>query len=164
MEDFSCWSTIKNTVILAPLWPEIRHQLPRILRCSSEIPYCQKSVSLFHSLVYLYSQIRLAIATAFFSITSNCQRFHHSTGGLSIAVPGEMKGYWTAYRKFGGQISWREILLPTIKLCEEGIPINRHVAARLQQKEAFIRSDKDLRQVRKNERIKSKLRGSTFIE
>ena len=41
-------------------------------------------------------------------------------GWLSIATPGEIHGYWTAYRKYGGAVEWKKLLQPTIELMEEG--------------------------------------------
>ncbi|CAG9864724.1 unnamed protein product [Phyllotreta striolata] len=47
-----------------------------------------------------------------------------SRGGLSVAIPSEIKGYWEMYKNWGGGVSWRRLLQPTITLCEEGITMN----------------------------------------
>ncbi|XP_058126928.1 glutathione hydrolase 1 proenzyme-like [Anopheles ziemanni] len=47
-------------------------------------------------------------------------------GPLSIAVPGELKGYWEAHQRFG-QLPWSEVLRPTQQLCRRGIPISKHM-------------------------------------
>ncbi|CAG7822031.1 unnamed protein product [Allacma fusca] len=59
-----------------------------------------------------------------------------ATGGLAVAVPGEMKGYWDLYNKFGGGVPWKRILQPTIDLCKNGFEVTRHTAnAFVQQKD-----------------------------
>lgn len=35
-------------------------------------------------------------------------------------MPGELHGLWTEYTHFGGQIDWKSLVEPTIKLMEEG--------------------------------------------
>uniref|UniRef100_A0A182QSP5 Gamma-glutamyltransferase n=1 Tax=Anopheles farauti TaxID=69004 RepID=A0A182QSP5_9DIPT len=47
-------------------------------------------------------------------------------GPLSVAVPGELKGYWEAHRRFGA-LPWAEVLRPTQELCRRGIPISKHM-------------------------------------
>lgn len=69
------------------------------------------------------------------------------TGGLSVAVPGEVKGYWTAYQKYGGGVPWEELFEPTIKLCRDGIPINENFANKLKKFEENIRADEEFRLV-----------------
>ncbi|CAH2003890.1 unnamed protein product [Acanthoscelides obtectus] len=46
-------------------------------------------------------------------------------GPLAIGVPGELKGYWTAYKKFG-KLPWKDLIQPTIELCERGYNMTRH--------------------------------------
>ena len=48
-----------------------------------------------------------------------------SKGPLSVAVPGEIAGYWEARRQYGNlSLSWRRIMQPTIDMCREGIPVS----------------------------------------
>ncbi|XP_064092975.1 scoloptoxin SSD14-like isoform X3 [Macrobrachium nipponense] len=56
---------------------------------------------------------------------------HSLKGGLAVGVPGEVRGYYEFYKKFGGRIPWNELLEPSIKLCEEGHPVNWHMARAL---------------------------------
>jgi len=44
------------------------------------------------------------------------------TGGLAIAVPGEVKGLYEAWKKYG-QLPWKELLEPTINLTENGFMV-----------------------------------------
>jgi gamma-glutamyltranspeptidase len=38
-----------------------------------------------------------------------------------VAVPGELHGLWTAFKRFGsGKIAWMDLLLPTVSLLNEG--------------------------------------------
>ena len=42
-------------------------------------------------------------------------------GPKSAGVPGEIKGYWEAKSRFGNpDISWSELLQPTIDICNNG--------------------------------------------
>jgi gamma-glutamyltranspeptidase len=43
------------------------------------------------------------------------------SGGLAVAVPAELKGYWEAYNKYGGKVPWKDLVQPTIDLCNNGI-------------------------------------------
>jgi len=67
-------------------------------------------------------------------------------GGLSVAVPGELMGYWEAYKKYkSGNIEWRELVQPTIDLCREGITVTPYLAKLLKQKEEDIKQSVTLR-------------------
>lgn len=61
-------------------------------------------------------------------------------GGLSIAVPGEIKGFHAAWMKFG-KLDWEELFKPTIALCHRGYAINKHVSSSIKKRESMIRAD-----------------------
>ncbi|KAK7082763.1 hypothetical protein SK128_003095 [Halocaridina rubra] len=59
-------------------------------------------------------------------------------GGLAVAVPGEIRGYYELYERFGGNIPWADLIEPTIKLCEDGHLVNWHMARALRIYESDI--------------------------
>uniref|UniRef100_A0A6P7FE05 Glutathione hydrolase 2-like n=1 Tax=Diabrotica virgifera virgifera TaxID=50390 RepID=A0A6P7FE05_DIAVI len=68
-------------------------------------------------------------------------------GGLSVAVPGETRGYWILYNKFGGGVPWSSLVEPTIKLCEEGIEMNELTYNNLRDLIDVVRGDRGLREI-----------------
>ncbi len=48
-------------------------------------------------------------------------------GPLSVAVPGELMGYWEAKKRHGNpEVSWESLVQPTIGMClKEGIPVTK---------------------------------------
>lgn len=64
---------------------------------------------------------------------------------MAIAVPGELKGYSTAYELYGGKVSWKSLFEPTIKLCEKGIQVSNRLAINLKNHEELIKNNTMLR-------------------
>lgn len=64
---------------------------------------------------------------------------------MAIAVPGELKGYSTAYKSYGGGVSWESLFEPTIKLCEEGMKVSDRLAHNLKNHEQLVKNDTMLR-------------------
>lgn len=46
---------------------------------------------------------------------------------LTIAVPGEVKGYWELHKKYGS-MSWKALVEPSIKICEDGFQLSKHMS------------------------------------
>lgn len=65
-------------------------------------------------------------------------------GGLSIAVPGELRGYAEAHKRFGS-LPWEELIKPSIQLCTHGFKVSAHLAKHLQEYKDKILSDESLR-------------------
>ena len=66
------------------------------------------------------------------------------SGGLSIAIPGEVNGLWTAHQRFG-KLPWASLVEPSIKLCEEGITVSWHQARALRIKKEAILNNPEMR-------------------
>lgn len=47
-------------------------------------------------------------------------------GAMSVAVPGFLKGLWEIHKKYGS-VPWKDLVEPTIGLCNEGIIITKHL-------------------------------------
>ncbi|CAH1997284.1 unnamed protein product [Acanthoscelides obtectus] len=63
----------------------------------------------------------------------NGNRFASQFGGLAVAVPGELIGYWTLYNRLGRGVPWADILQPSIDLCEKGFPVGGFLAKSLHE-------------------------------
>ena len=69
-----------------------------------------------------------------------------SRGWLAVAVPGELHGFWTAYKRFGGKVRWRELLQPTIDLLETGYPTSYILSQALYSDQEYIKNEPTLKQ------------------
>lgn len=52
-------------------------------------------------------------------------------GPLVIATPGEMKGYWEVHKRFGS-LKWKDLIEPSIRVCEDGFKLTQHMADSIQ--------------------------------
>lgn len=60
-------------------------------------------------------------------------------GGLSIAVPTEVKGLYELHRRFG-ELSWSRLLEPAIHIAEKGFKVPNYLARVLSNYETKIRA------------------------
>jgi gamma-glutamyltranspeptidase/glutathione hydrolase/leukotriene-C4 hydrolase len=67
-----------------------------------------------------------------------------SEGGLSIAVPTEVKGLWELHKRYG-KLSWAEVIEPVIEVADMGFKVNNYLATVLMSREDKIRSIKGFR-------------------
>ncbi|KAI6210862.1 hypothetical protein M3Y96_00372900 [Aphelenchoides besseyi] len=69
------------------------------------------------------------------------EEFASKYGWKAIATPGEIAGYWLAFKNFGsGRVSWREIVEPSIRLARNGVPISEYLGYVLNVKEKHFRT------------------------
>lgn len=66
-------------------------------------------------------------------------------GGLSVAVPGELRGYWRLYNKYGGGVPWKELVQPTIELCRNGIYVTKYLDDTFRRAKKVLYADPILR-------------------
>lgn len=66
-----------------------------------------------------------------FLITKLIVPYGFRAGPHGIATPGEVKGYWELHKRFGS-LPWKELIEPSIELCEEGFILTKHMADTLE--------------------------------
>ncbi|XP_058828929.1 scoloptoxin SSD14-like [Topomyia yanbarensis] len=67
-------------------------------------------------------------------------------GGLAIATPGSLKGYWVLHQRYG-TLPWRRLIDPTIALCYRGHIVNPYMADALQDAREDILNTPSLREI-----------------
>eukprot|EP01112_Ceratiomyxa_fruticulosa_P009395 TRINITY_DN2445_c0_g1_i1.p1 TRINITY_DN2445_c0_g1~~TRINITY_DN2445_c0_g1_i1.p1 ORF type:complete len:608 (-),score=116.12 TRINITY_DN2445_c0_g1_i1:61-1884(-) len=60
-------------------------------------------------------------------------------GALAIAVPGELRGMYAAWSKYG-TLPWNAIMSPAVDLANNGFPVGTRLAEELQNKQSIILS------------------------
>lgn len=67
-----------------------------------------------------------------------------SQGGLAVAVPGELLGYWELHQKYG-ILEWSDLIQPTIELCRAGHTVTRYLAGVFQETSRTILENESLK-------------------
>ena len=65
-------------------------------------------------------------------------------GGLAVGVPGEIRGFDEAHKRFG-KLPWATLFAPSIKLARDGFPVSWMLYVCLRISERFIRDSPSLR-------------------
>ncbi|XP_022108887.1 gamma-glutamyltranspeptidase 1-like isoform X2 [Acanthaster planci] len=86
-----------------------------------------------------------------------------TSGGLSIAVPGEIAGYWTAHQRYG-VLPWSDLFQPSIKLAEEGILVSRELARVIKIRESYMKNDPSLGEIFLNSEGEILKEGDTLVD
>lgn len=66
-------------------------------------------------------------------------------GALASGVPGELRGYWEAHKKFG-RLPWAEVVEPTLQICRDGYHMSKHQSDNLSFRPELIRGDPNFRE------------------
>ncbi|XP_022086450.1 gamma-glutamyltranspeptidase 1-like [Acanthaster planci] len=85
-----------------------------------------------------------------------------TSGGLSIAVPGEIAGYWTAHQRYG-VLPWTDLFQPSIKLAEEGIVVSSALAYAIKVRESYMKNDPSLGEIFLNSEGEILKEGDTLV-
>eukprot|EP00057_Strongylocentrotus_purpuratus_P006077 XP_011660551.1 PREDICTED: gamma-glutamyltranspeptidase 1 [Strongylocentrotus purpuratus] len=69
-----------------------------------------------------------------------------TVGGLAIAVPGEVMGYWEAHQRFG-KLPWADLFEPSIEIAEQGFTVGPALANAIDSQSDRIMVDPNLREI-----------------
>lgn len=64
--------------------------------------------------------------------------------GLLVGVPGELRGFETAWKRYG-RLPWKDLFEPAAEICRKGFPVHPALAAALAKNAINITSSEGLR-------------------
>ena len=80
-----------------------------------------------------------------------------------MAVPGALKGYWEAHKKYG-KLPWSTLFEPSIKLCNNGMVVyNEDFASFLASKESTIHAEPTIAEFLVNPKTNRTWKVSIFL-
>ncbi|PFX23881.1 Gamma-glutamyltranspeptidase 1 [Stylophora pistillata] len=70
-------------------------------------------------------------------------------GGAAAGVPGEVKGFYEAWKKYGGKIPWKDLVQPSIDMARDGFPFgfSAYYAATRSSVQPLLKADPGFRQL-----------------
>lgn len=68
------------------------------------------------------------------------------SGPLSIAVPGELKGYWELHKRYG-KLPWAQLIQPTIELCRNGHVVSKFMSEMLMKYRDVVKGTPSLAEI-----------------
>jgi len=71
---------------------------------------------------------------------------HDGYGHKAVGVPGTVRGLWEAHRRFG-KLPWKDVVLPAVKLADDGFAIDAQLAGSLNSVVATSSEYPELRRV-----------------
>lgn len=69
-----------------------------------------------------------------------------STGGLSIAVPGEVRGSYTAWKEFG-KLPWKDLIAPTVNWLKNGFEVSFKLGYFIKRSENLVRREPEFSKI-----------------
>lgn len=74
-----------------------------------------------------------------------------SYGAVTVNVPGTVDAWWSAHQRYG-KLPWKDVLMPVVELCEQGVPMPQVIAYYLERNMAGF--DRNADQMEENDNRK----------
>lgn len=95
------------------------------------------------------SPLGLSLATARSKARPN--GYLPSYGAVTVNVPGTVDAWWSAHQRYG-KLPWKDVLMPVVELCEQGVPMPQVIAYYLERNMAGF--DRNADQMEENDNRK----------